>query len=89
MMHKLQKLRKASAAQVMKGRINYCKARIHGKHLACRAPRGGNLSLGVGVSFSCAIGASLLINISAQCQYRYACEGTTLDSMVDKSITAF
>ena len=78
-----------SLPPVSKGKKGYYKARIHGKHLARRAPRGGNTSLGAGVSLSyCYWRVPSYLNTSAQCQYHYVCEGTTLDSMVDKSITA-
>ena len=46
------------------------------------------MSLGVGVTFLCYWCVTSYLNISAQCQYCCVCGGTTLDWMVDKSITA-
>ena len=60
--------------------------RIHGKQLACHAPRGGNTSLSVGMSQTYCYW-QVTLSYVAQCQYHYIGEGTyTLCSMADTII---
>ena len=58
---------------------------MYGKHLACHTPHGGNTSLGMGVSPSCAIFELLMLH--TPCQSHYCFVGTTLGTMADISNT--